>query len=242
MTEQLPDGLEGLKLTEEGREPRKETDVVHEIERIKALQDPVRIQILEILRIGIDDTLTSKEFNEETNERITREKAVRRHALSIAEIIEISKNTESFEELTKNQVYHHLTKLIESEFVIRYGWKLKGKRRTDYYRRKAKGFITFGMHYPPDQLEESIRKEIQSSMKNYRVDFTEQEMKKFIDLMAQNELMRYKSIGIIQDLVQGDVTEANVIDTFEWLLWIYATGQDEYLKNLTEIRKMLFKK
>ncbi len=53
------DALAGIELTEEGKRPQKEIEFVTDEERARELADPVRRQILRVLRTGIEDTQTN---------------------------------------------------------------------------------------------------------------------------------------------------------------------------------------
>ncbi len=157
MPEEQGDALTGIELTPEAKKPQKELEFITDEKRAAAFSEPARRQIIAVLRNGIDDEVTTEEFNKETNERIIRKKNVKRYAMSVVEIVKASVDPEKNESLTKNQVYHHLPALIEAGLVIKYGTVTTGKRTTDYYRRTAKGFVITA---PTGANEKEARKEI----------------------------------------------------------------------------------
>lgn len=240
MTREVGDTIAGIELTDEGKRPIKSIDFVNGENRVNALHDPVRIQILQILREGIEDYVT-KETSDANRMVLTITKSVvRRHALSVTELIQISKETEEQDLLTKNQLYHHLPILIENGFVIEYGTVTTGKRTTKYYRRTADNFVTFGLHYGPKKFRDSLRKEILEALPVFKVDMSEVEKKELVNLLVETEALRLKWASIIEELVQGDVTDPKAIELFERFLWVYATGQDEYREMLDRLREVLF--
>ena len=121
--EEETDTLKGIGITKEGKVKPREIEFVMDSARAKEIDEPVRLQILQILRKGIDDTQTSEEHNEETGERIIRERTVKRNIMSVVEIVKMSPKCDGCDSLTKNQIYHHLPKLIETGYVIKYGPK-----------------------------------------------------------------------------------------------------------------------
>ena len=131
-TTEITDSLKGIKVEPEGKKPQKEIVFITNEETAEVLDDIVRYNILQTLRKGIEDTLTTETVDEETGDRIIRQKVVRRDILSVMEIVELSpKCCAEAESISKNQVYHHLPKLIEHGYVIKYGTIKKGKRSTD---------------------------------------------------------------------------------------------------------------
>ncbi|TFG04292.1 hypothetical protein EU538_12525, partial [Candidatus Thorarchaeota archaeon] len=109
----VPDGIKGIELTEEGEKKIRRIDFVSDSERAAILHDPVRLQILQMLRDGIEDKVIHESFDETTGERIIRERIVERNELSVYELLRLSKEKNEYAPLTKNQVYHHLPKLVE---------------------------------------------------------------------------------------------------------------------------------
>jgi DNA-binding transcriptional ArsR family regulator len=239
MTEALPDTLREIKLTKEGKILQKKIDYVDDEERVKILHDAVRIQILQILNDGIEDKITTESFDESTGERIIREKIVTRNAMSVHEIINKSKDAEEFDVITKNQLYHHLPVLIDSDFVIKYGVVTKGGRSTDYYRRTADNFVTFGMHYDPKGFQKAVYQETNEVLSLFNFDFSHEQQEEFLKLIVDAEMLRLKWVKELQNKVQADITVSKAVELFEWLLWIYATGDSEYNHIIDRIRNLI---
>ncbi len=236
----ITDSLIGIEQTPEGEIPTQEKEFVHEKERIPVLQDSVRLQILQILKEGIDDTLTEEQVNKETGERIIRQRIVRRHALSVNDLISASKRYEPQQHLTKNQLYHHLPKLVEANFIVKCGVITRGKRTTDYYRRTANNFVTFGMHYGFDGFRKALKKETKDAFSSFNLNLSKESEKELLDLMAENELLRIKGMEVVERLVKSDVTDSKQIELFDWFLWLHATGNPEFLQMLERMREIVF--
>jgi DNA-binding transcriptional ArsR family regulator len=234
------DTIRDIQLTEEGKKPPKKVDFVYGEDRVKILHDPVRLLILQILRDGIEDILTEESFDESTGVHLTKKQTVKRQILSVHEIIKASKKSDSYDELTKNQIYHHLPLLVDGGFVAKHGIVTKGKRSTDYYRRTAGNFVTFGLHYDPEKYSPAIRKEIEETLPVFKLDLSKDEKKTLTELVVHAEVMRLKWAGKIEDLVVEDIADNKPIEMFERLLWIYATGNKEFLETLSEIRSLIF--
>lgn len=240
MTHEVGDTIKDIELTQEGRQPMRSIDFVNGESRVSALHDPVRIQILQMLREGIDDYVTNETKDGEKMILTITKSLVKRHALSVTEMIHTAKNAEGYEKLTKNQMYHHLPILEENGFIIEYGTVRTGQRTTKYYRRTADNFVTFGLHYGPKKFKDAIRKEIQDALPVFKVDRPSENQKELVDLLVETEVLRLKWAKVIEDLVQGDVTDPKAIELFGWFLWVYATGQNEYVQMLDKLRKVLF--
>lgn len=240
MTQELGDTVKEIELTDEGKKPIKNIDFVTGMDRISALHDPVRIQILQMLREGIDDSVTTERADDDALVLTITTTQVKRYALSVTELIQRAKTREEYDILTKNQLYHHLPILIEHGFVCEYGTVTKGKRTTKYYRRTADRFVTFGLHYGPKKFRQAIRKEIVDALPVFRIRMTDSEREKLVDLLVETEAMRVKWASALENIVQGDVTDPKGIEMIEWFLWVYATGQPEYQDLLNKLRKSLF--
>ncbi|MFW9919326.1 MAG: hypothetical protein ACFFED_06990 [Candidatus Thorarchaeota archaeon] len=240
MTLEVGDTIKGIELTPEGKKPVKSIDFVSGESRINALHDPVRIQILQMLREGIDDFVTTETADNKKMVLTITKSVIKRHALSVTELIQLSNREEGYESLTKNQLYHHLPILMENGFVIEYGTVTTGKRTTKYYRRLAESFVTFGLHYGPKRFKDALRKEISGALPVFNVDKSPSELEELVELLVDTEALRLKWANVIENLVQGDVTDPKAIELFEWFLWVYATGQDEYKEMLDRLRASLF--
>jgi hypothetical protein len=212
-------------------------------ERAEIINDHVRLQILQVLREGIDDELTTERKDEETGDTIIRKREVKRDILSVVEIVKQSKACCSEDEhISKNQVYHHLPKLIEGGFVIKYGTIKTGKRTTDYYRRTAKGFvITTTMTNAFDQqVEGKLREYYNHMIDNFNLDISSADRKKLHELGVKRTRMQSKWRTKIAKMVKVDVADKKVLQMYEMLLDYYSMGSQEYIETLLEIRNILF--
>ena len=236
----ITDDLRGIEVTDEAQIPIKEYELVRRDERIKILQDPVRLEILEILKEGVDDTQTTIEIDEEEGERIIREKKIKRTILSVPEIVQISKELEGYEPLSRNQVYHHINKLKDANFVAKYGEIRTGKRTTEYYFRTAENFVTLGKEYPKKFQPKNLRAYIERALSSLKLNLDEVVIEKLLDLLVQVEMKRLDCIGNIEEVVDGDVGEPESIIIFNWLLWICASGDSAIAQLLDDLRSLLF--
>jgi len=174
------------------------------------LDEPVRLHILQVLRSGIEDTVTT-EKTDENGDKIIRIRDVTRNALSVLEIV-----TQSVEccgpeiDISKNKVYHHLPILEEDGYVVKYGTVTSGKRTTDYWRRTAKGFIL-------------TKGEWIGGSGTYT-----KKMTPFIETMLETFD------------VKGDVADKMILDQYETLVDYYSMGSKEYVDNIMRIREILF--
>ncbi|MHA2160188.1 MAG: hypothetical protein ACXABE_14930 [Candidatus Thorarchaeota archaeon] len=234
------DTIRDIQLNAAGKKSPKKVDFVHGEDRVRILHDPVRLLILQILRDGIEDTFTEESFNEETGVHLTKQQTVKRQILSVHEIIKVSKESASYDKLTKNQIYHHLPLLVDGGFVVKHGTVTRGKRTTDYYRRTAGNFVTFGLHYDPEKYSPAIRKEIEEALPVFKFNLSKDEEKALTELVVHAEVMRLKWAEKVERLVVDDITDNKPIEMFERLLWIYATGNEEFLETLNEIRSLIF--
>ena len=108
--EEITDSLKSaddIEFYEKGKSQR-ELIFVTDDSTMQALDDPVRLAIVTVLRKGVADTLTTERIDEKTGDKIIRQREVQRHVLSVVEIVKMSQEHEDIEEITKNQVYHHL--------------------------------------------------------------------------------------------------------------------------------------
>ncbi|MHA1637532.1 MAG: hypothetical protein ACTSUB_05900 [Candidatus Thorarchaeota archaeon] len=242
MTNDTPDSLDGIELTKEGKIQIKEFEFIHDEERSRELDDSVRLAILQILRKGIPDTITTTTKDEETNDTIIRQKEISRDILSVVEIVKLSSEDKYYDEVTKNQVYHHLPKLIEANYVIKYGTVTTGKRTTDYYRRTAKGFIVTTTTGADEKL---IRRKsedyIVHLLKNFDIEMTEAEKKEFMDLRYKSFMKQHEGRRKIAKMVKIDVADKKVLHFYDFLLDMYSLGSDEYIDLWRKMRKLLFK-
>jgi len=234
------DTIREIELTELGKKPLRKIDFVHGEKRVQILHNPARLLILQILRDGVDDTLTEESFDKNTQILHTKRQVVKRHALSVLEIIKISKN-DSYDTLTKNQIYHHLPLLEEGGFVVKHGIVTKGKRKTDYYRRTAENFITYGLHFDPEKYSKAIKKDIASALPVFEFNLSKEETQELAELLVNAEVMRLKWAPMVENLVIDDIADDKLVEMFDRFLWIYSIGQNDFLQVISEIRSLVFK-
>ncbi|MHA1654726.1 MAG: hypothetical protein ACTSVT_12150 [Candidatus Thorarchaeota archaeon] len=240
--DRLTDTLRGIELTEEGRRPQREIVFVTDEEMTHVLDDPVRMAIIKILKKGVPDTITTKTRDEETGDLIIRQREVRRHALSVIEIVKLSAEDEEVDEITKNQVYHHLPKLIEAGYVIKYGTVTTGKRTTDYYRRTAKGFVIASSPVRIDVrvIKKKAQQAVERIDKVFDLQLTADDKSKLVDLIIASERIEAKGRARIARMIKGDVVDSDVLELYNFLLNVYSCGMDDWLRTQREIRKILF--
>jgi len=236
------DSLEGIELTPEGKKPQKELEFVKEASRAEVLDDPVRLEIIKILRQGIEDTQTRRGFNEETNETIIRKKEVRRNIMSVTEIVKISKENDRFNKVTKNQAYYHIPKLIETNFVIKYGTVETGDRTTDYYRRTSQSFVlTRGRLVTGEkEVRERTKKHVKLLSRVFDLGLTEENKEELVKLLVQAEEIINDARPKMAEKITGDVADKEVIDTWMWLLRAYAFGDEEWVHLQKKMHNLLF--
>jgi hypothetical protein len=239
----ISDSIADIELSENAEAAQREAMFITDLNTALEFEHPVRIAILTIMRRGVPDTLTTESVDERTCERITVQKQVTRNALSVSEIVNMSKEHADIQELTRNMVNHHLPRMIEVGFVRRYGTLRTGRRTTDYYQRVAKQYVLtmetphFGSEFLLTQ--ESLR--IDRTLQAFKIDLAESEKKELVDLLVKCELLKDKWRKDIAALVRDDVTEPEVVNMYHWLLDAYATGSKEYTQLFSRIREILFK-
>jgi DNA-binding transcriptional ArsR family regulator len=242
--EELADKIKSIELTEEGKAPVKEYEFIEDPEREKELNDPVRITILAVLRAGIPDTQTTETVDKKTGDRIIREREVTRHALSVVEIVKQSAKLKDAEKITKNQVYHHLPKLMERGFLVKYGTVTTGDRKTDYYRRTAMGFVltSTSLDIEGPKLKKKTREYIERMTKVFDLGLTDEQFEKFIELRYETYKMQLEGRSTVARKVRADVADKEVLQMFEFLVDMYALSNEKYIDLHREIAKLLFPK
>ncbi|MHA2084887.1 MAG: hypothetical protein ACXABD_14100 [Candidatus Thorarchaeota archaeon] len=233
MSEGITDSLDGIVLTEEGEKPPSEVVFITNDETAGALDDPVRVDIIKILRQGIKDTRTTKQKDEETGDTIIRQRDVKRYAMSVVEIVKMS-----------DPEYHHLPKLIEAGYVIKYGTVTTGKRTTDYYRRTSKGFVITTREFGKDAkiIREKTTDYTDRMLRVFKLGVSEEQRKELIDLQIKSYNIQSKARPEIAAMVKGDVAEKKVLDMYEFLLQMHSLGSEEYMKLQNRIHDILFPK
>jgi DNA-binding PadR family transcriptional regulator len=242
-TTEITDSLEGIVLTKEGKEPQKEIVFVTNEEMANVLDDLVRYNILQTLRKGAEDTLTTRTTDKETGDTIIRQKVVKRNVLSVVEIVKLSpKCCADGEEITKNQIYHHLPKLIEYGYVIKYGTVTKGKRSTDYYRRTAKGFMltTGAWGTEEKRVREKLEGFTDKMLDTFNFEVSKEKREELIELSVKRAQMQHEWRTKIAEMVNLDIASKEVLSMYEMLLDYYSVGSKEYMDTIFRIREILF--
>ncbi|MFX0054783.1 MAG: hypothetical protein ACFFAX_04370 [Promethearchaeota archaeon] len=246
-TDEITDDLAGIEPPEEtGKfpEPMKEIVFVNDPEKATILDEQVRYMIIQVLRRGVDDTSTTRDVDSTTGERIIRQRDVKRYAMSVVEIVKYSETYDDIDNITKNQVYHHLPKLIEGGYVVKFGTVTTGKRTTDYYRRTAKGFVLTVGDFAVDQklIKQKSSIYVEKFTEMFDIDLTEKDKKELADLMVESMRMEHQGRAKIGQLVKGDVADKKVLSMYEDLVKLYALGDDEWIKIQKKMREILLPK
>ena len=243
MNDPVFDSIADIELSQDAEAAQRQAMFITDLNTATEFEHPVRIAILTIMRRGTPDTSTTESVDERTGERITIRKPVTRNALSVNEIVNMSREHADVQELTRNMVNHHLPRMVKNGFVRRYGTLKTGKRTTDYYHRVAKQYVLtmetphFGSEYLLTQ--ETLR--IDRTLQTFKIDLGESEKKELIDLLVKCELLKDKWRKDIAALVRDDITEPEVVNMYHWLLDAYAIGSTEYMQLFSRIREILFK-
>ena len=246
-TDEITDALAGIEApAETGKfpEPINEIVFVNDPERAEILDEQVRYMIIQVLRRGVDDTSTTRDVDNETGERIIRQRDVKRYALSVVEIVKMSETYDDIDDITKNQVYHHLPKLIEGGYVVKFGTVTTGKRTTDYYRRTAKGFVLTVGEFVLDQkmMKKKTGHYIDMYTKVFDITITDDDRKELAGLMVESMRVEHQGRAKIGQLIKGDVADKKVLSLYEDLVQLYAIGDDEWFKIQKRIRAILLPK
>ncbi len=238
----ITDSLDGIVLTKEGKAPQKEIVFVTDEERASVLDEPVRLNILQVLRNGIEDRITT-EKTDENGDKIIRIRVVQRNALSVVEIVRLSIDCCGSDiDISKNQVYHHLPKLEEEGYVAKYGTVTTGKRTTDYWRRTAKGFVLTKGEWigGSGTYTKKMTPFIEKMLETFDLNVVKGERKELLELMVKKNVMQSEWRTKIAELVKGDVADKMILDQYETLVEYYAMGSKEYVDNIMRIREILF--
>ncbi|TFG99760.1 hypothetical protein E4H12_01585 [Candidatus Thorarchaeota archaeon] len=242
ITNEITDGLKGIVLTKEGKEPQKEIVFVTNEERASVLDEPVRLHILQVLRSGMKDTITS-EKTDPNGDKIIRVREVQRDTLSVLEIVKLSTDCCGPDvEISKNQVYHHLPKLEEEGYVVKFGTITTGKRTTDYWRRTAKGFVLTKGEWigGSGTLAKKMTPFVEKMLETFDLKISEANRKELIERITQKTVKQAQWRTKIAELVKGDVADKMVLEQYETLVDYYAMGSKEYVDNIMRIREILF--
>jgi hypothetical protein len=242
-TTEITDSLKGIVLTDEGKKEQKEIVFVTDEEKAEVLDELVRYNILQVLRKGAEDTLTTETIDEETGDKIIRQKIVKRNVLSVVEIVKQSPDCcYDGEEITKNQVYHHLPILEKAGYVIKYGTVTTGKRTTDYYRRTAKGFMltTGAWGTEEKRIREKLEGYTFKMLDAFNLDLSAEQRAELLELSVKRAKMQHEWRTKIAEMVSLDVANKEILSMYEMLLDYYSVGSKEYMDIIYRIREILF--
>lgn len=238
----IPNSISEIKPTEAGAKPQSGAIFITDYQLATEFEQEPRLTISQILGRGISDVVIETSVDEETGVRTTREIPTTRYALSVSEIVELSKKHEDIQSVTRNQVNHHLRRLEELGFIHKYGTLWVGKRAIDYYRRTSK-YVVVTMatpHYDEDFLRDREGKRMETTLGIFNIKLNARDRKKVVELLTKSEILKDSWRGMIADLVRDDVTDPEVVHMYHWLLDAYAMGNEEYVEIWREIRKILF--
>jgi len=243
MSSPVFNSIADIDLSEDAEAVQRQAMFITNLNTATEFEHPVRIAILTIMRQGVPDTSTTESVDERTGERIIVRKPVTRNALSVNEIVNMSKKHANVQGLTRNMVNHHLRRMVEMGFVRRYGTLRTGKRTTDYYQRVAKQYVVTmeTPHFGSEFLLSREALRMDRTLQTFKIDLGESEKKELVDLLVKGELLKDKWRKDIAALVRDDVTEPEVVNMYHWLLDVYATGSKEYMQFFSRIREILFK-
>lgn len=252
MESNQPDGLKGIRLTEEGKKPMQKLLVIGDSEMADVLSDSVRINIMTLLRIGIPDRMTTKTIDEETGDTIIRERNITRHALSVVELMNLSNDSSlDVDPVSMSQIYHHLPKLVESGYIIKYGTVTKGGRTTDYYRRTAEVIIfipnaetTYADGEQHDQImRRQYRVYIDKLVELFDIKLAEQEYEKGIDLLIERNDIENQSetIDKIQRMALRDIASPYDLVLFMEMVSLYHMSNPAWLDVSRRLRELFYK-
>lgn len=240
MLEPLSDKIQNIELTEAGKKPCKSVIFITDSEMAQTIDDHVKIEIIRVLREGINDTQTIEKYDKKTKETVIRQWPVKRYALSVAEIVKQSKLS-GVNALSRNQVYHHLPRLIESGFVIKFGTVTKGKRTTDYFRRTAETFVLPESTPAVDEqyIKNRLAKDIVHINRVFGFSLPEEMHQEFIDLGSRLWHMKDEWARLILQNLQEDLVDSRSVLLYDWLLELTALSSQEYVESGRRMWEML---
>lgn len=242
MVDIFPDTIVGIKLSAEGKKDQKQAIFITDLDEAKIIEHPVRLAIIKILDKGISDNITAKFVDPNSNATTVTTTPTQRNIMSVIEIVKVSKEHDDILNLTRNQVNHHIPKLVEKNFVHKYGTVTTGKRITHYYRRAAKQYVVTmeTPYYNKKWLEQRESARLERTLNAFDIILTTKEKIELAKLLTKSELLKDNWRAKIANLARGDVTEPNITDMYHWLIDAYAMGSQEYLDIHQRIREILF--
>ncbi len=238
----IGDSIAGIKITKQGKIPQKQAIFLTETDKAMELDHPVRRAIISILDRGITDRITIETLDELTGEKVKERVTISRDILSITEIVKMSEEHLDILTVTRNQVNHHLPRMIEEGFLIRFGTLETGKRTTDYYRRTAKQYVVT-METPnlgADFLRDRERARLSNSLSQFDIDLTKEKLNELIELRVKLELLQDRWRTKIAGLIKKDVTDPEIVALYHWMLEAYSMGSEEYVNLFQRFREILF--
>lgn len=242
MSLEVSDTFREIVLTTEGTRSVKEVLFITDTKSSLAFDHEARVAILNILARGIKDTCTSVQYDEETEARIEMKKKITRYALSVIEIVKMSKDHKDLIDLTRNQIYHHLGVMIDSGIIEKYGTVQTGKRFTDYYRRSAKSYVL--TLETPNYGDEFLRKyeanRLDKLLSMFTLKLSAKQKKELLNLRVKIQKLQDKWRPMIAQMTQDDVTDREVIQFYHWLLDMYSLTSSEYIEIGKSIAEILF--
>ena len=243
MKQGFPDTIVGIKISPIGKKEQQQAIFITDLEEATMIEHPVRLAIITILGKGISDNVTTKFVDPKSKASTITTTPTQRHELSVIEIVKVSKKYQDILSLTRNQVNHHLPKLVTMKFVHRYGTVTTGKRKTHYYRRAAKQYVvTMGTPYYNEKwLEQRESARLERTLKAFDIELSMKDKTELARLLTKSEILKDNWRAKIANLARGDVTEPNITDMYHWLIDAYAMGSQEYLDIHQKIRAILFR-
>ncbi|MHA1908337.1 MAG: hypothetical protein ACW98Y_13645 [Candidatus Thorarchaeota archaeon] len=242
MSAQIGDSIAGIKITKQGKREQKQAIFLTDPQKALELDSPVRRAIIQIFSRGIPDRITVESRNPDTKEKTIERIPITRDILSVTEIVKMSDEYLDLPVLTRNQVNHHLPHMLREGFLIHFGTLRTGKRSTDYYRRVAKQYVVT-METPnlgADFLRIRESQKLDRSLGHFNIKLSKKEIDELIEIRVKLELMQDKWRTKIANLIQDDVTDPDIVDTYHWMIEAYAIGSDGYLKLFRRFREILF--
>jgi len=244
MLAKLPKSIAEIELTDAGQQPQSGAIFITNIQLATEFEREPRLTISQILGRGTSDFIVETSVDEPTGIRTIKEIPTIRYALSVSEIVELSKKHKDLQKITRNQVNHHIRRLEELGFIHKYGTLWVGKRAIDYYRRTSK-YVVVTMstpHFDEDFLLDREGNRIDTTLGVFNIKLNARARKEIVGLLTKSELLKDSWRGMIAKLVRADVTDPEVVNMYHWLLDAYAMGNDEYVEIWRKIRKILFGK
>lgn len=237
------DSITDIELSDEKNTTQLQAVFITDLRVAVEFEHPVRLTVLKILSRGIEDTVTNETVDERTGQRTIIQRPVVRDALSVNEIVILSKKHEDIQDLTRNMVNHHLPRMAEMGHIRKYGTLTTGKRVTDYYQRTAKQFVVTmeTPHFGRGFINMRETKRIDKTLQAFKIDIDDGARRELVELLVNCELLKDKWRADIASLVRNDITEPDVVNMYHWLLDAYALGSKEYVQIFKRIREILFK-